>query len=72
MTFEEVKRIRENPTFKNCDNAELSEMIDKAIEKQIPKKCKGFKDTCSCGYGVFPHMSYCSQCGQALDWGRSE
>lgn len=38
MTFEEVKRIRENPTAEDVDNAELHKMIDLAIEKQIPKK----------------------------------
>lgn len=68
MTYEAVKRIRLNPTSEDCDNEELSKMIDTAIEKQIPKKCKKFKDICSCGYGVYPHMNYCSNCGQALDW----
>ena len=38
MTFEEVKRIRENPTAEDVDNAELHKMIDLAVEKQIPKK----------------------------------
>ena len=69
MTFEDVKKIRENPTFENCDNEELSKLIDIAIEKQIPKKCKGFKGVCDCGYGVYPHMRFCSSCGQALEWG---
>ena len=38
MTFEEVKRIRENPTAEDVDNQELHKMIDLAVEKQIPKK----------------------------------
>lgn len=38
MTFEDVKRIRENPTAEDVENAELHKMIDLAIEKQIPKK----------------------------------
>ena len=38
MTYEDVKRIRLNPTVEDCDNEELSKMIDAAIEKQIPKK----------------------------------
>lgn len=38
MTFSDVKRIRENPSFEDVDNNELSELIDIAIEKQIPKK----------------------------------
>ena len=38
MTFEEVKKIRENPTAEDVDNKELHKMIDIALEKQIPKK----------------------------------
>lgn len=38
MTFEDVKRIRENPTAEDVDNAELHRLIDIALEKQIPKK----------------------------------
>ena len=37
MTFEDVKKIRQNPTAADVDNKELSKMIDIAIEKQIPK-----------------------------------
>lgn len=44
-------------------------VILSALEKQIPKKCKGFKDVCECGYGLYPHMNYCSKCGKALNWG---
>ena len=38
MTFEDVKRIRQNPTAEDVDNQELHKMIDLAVEKQIPKK----------------------------------
>lgn len=38
MTYEDVKRIRENPSSEDCDNNELAKMIDEAVEKQIPKK----------------------------------
>ena len=38
MTFEDVKRIRENPTTEDVDNKELHRLIDIAIEKQILKK----------------------------------
>ena len=38
MTPNEALRIRNNPTFGNVDNEELSSCIDKALEKQIPKK----------------------------------
>ncbi len=70
MTYEDVKRIRENPRMADCDNEELSRLIDRAVEKQIPHKCKMFKDKCKCGYVVFPHMEYCTQCGQRLDWSK--
>jgi len=40
MTYEDVKRIRNNPKMKDIDSKELSKMIDVAIEKQIPKKPK--------------------------------
>lgn len=69
MTYEEVKKIRENPTSSDVDDKELAEMIDKAIDKQIAKKCNLFVDTCECGYRVYPHMKYCSQCGKKLKWG---
>lgn len=38
MKFEDVKKIRENPTMADVDNKELSKLIDIAIEKQIPKE----------------------------------
>ena len=38
MTFEDVKRIRKNPIAESCDILELHNLIDIAIEKQIPKK----------------------------------
>lgn len=38
MSFEDVKRIRQNPTAEDVDNQELHKMIDLAVEKQIPKK----------------------------------
>lgn len=86
MTFEDVKRIRQNPTAEDCDNKELSKLIDIALEKQIPKKpiddrypwcicpvCGG------CVYleNVQEHIqneetSYCEHCGQALDWSDTE
>ena len=43
-------------------------VIQKAMKKQIPAKMKSFRDICVCGYSVFPHMNFCSRCGQALDW----
>lgn len=38
MKFEDVKKIRENPSMADVDNKELIKLIDIAIEKQIPKE----------------------------------
>lgn len=38
MTPQEAMEIRKNPHFEDVDNEELSRCIDKALEKQIPKK----------------------------------
>lgn len=75
MTFEDVKRIRENPLMDDIDNKELHKMIDVAIEKQISKKpleenrYYGNGKCPNCG-AVFLDKSthYCGNCGQALDW----
>lgn len=75
MTFEDVKRIRENPTAEDVDNKELARLIDIAIEKQIPKKPKEREGTT---YSYCPCCDsnnlneYCGDCGQALDWGDGE
>lgn len=76
MTYEEVKKIRENPTASDCDNEELGRLIDLAVEKQIPKKPimdndNGIYDDeiCpSCMRRCFPKERYCDKCGQAIDW----
>ena len=73
MTFEDVKRIRENSTAECCDIKELHELIDTAIEKQIPKKPvrKEFgKYCCSvCGNSLLlSSTKLCSECSQAVDW----
>ena len=39
-----------------------------ALKKQIPYKCGSIVGKCKCGKAVYPHMKYCSACGQALDW----
>ena len=75
MTYEDVKRIRENPGADTCDNDALRRMIDAAIEKQIPKKPKmdndnGIYEVEVCPYcmrRLFPYEHHC-KCGQALDW----
>ena len=86
MDYEDVKRIRENPTAKDVDNKELHRLIDIAIEKQIPKK--PIEDeyrwaVCPiCGGSVYlsnirdhildKETTYCEHCGQALDWSDTE
>lgn len=75
MTFEDVKRIRENPTAEDVDNQELHRLIDIALEKQIPKKTLLTKSpykivrACPvCNRRIFMEEKYCVNCGQALDW----
>ncbi len=87
MSFEDVKRIRENPTAEDVDNKELHRLIDIAIEKQIPKKPLGsllteYKFSWVCPNCKTRHVNewcgtnlklpYCSICGQALDWSDTE
>lgn len=57
MTYEDIKRIRENPTVNDVDNAERQRMIDIAIEKQIPRLQCDFVATCTCGKTIYPHMN---------------
>lgn len=37
MTAKEAMDIRNNPTYEDVNNKELSQCIDDALEKQIPK-----------------------------------
>ena len=83
MTYEDVKRIRQNPTAEDVDNAELSRMIDAAIEKQIRKKPILQGDgisyrcpVCNRDVGFVDLLAsetqpYCD-CGQAIDWSDAE
>lgn len=75
MTPQEALKIRNNPTFADVDNDELSNCIDKALEKQIPKKAKNVSDdgieryVCeNCNNLMHRKKNYCDNCGQALDW----
>lgn len=83
MTFEDVKRIRENPTAEDVDNKELHKMIDIAVEKQIPKKpnIHGYREgrevntisyTCTTCNKHIGREAFCKHCGQALDWSDTE
>lgn len=79
MTFEDVKRKRENPTAEDCDNKELQKLIDLALEKQIPQKPLWDDNVphskCPvCNQVIAPYIDspktpYCYWCGQKLDWG---
>lgn len=76
MTYEDVKRIRENPDSESPDNKELSKLIDEAVKKQIPKKPHKYHYPKIIKKGVCPRClqteddsaNYCRACGQALDW----
>ena len=79
MTFEDVKKIRQNPTMDDVDNKRLSEMIDLAVEKQIPKKpiILGYREgrevntisfTCPVCHKHIGRENYCKHCGQAILW----
>ena len=72
MTYEDVKRIRENPTAEDVDKAELAAMIDKAVEKQIARKPRDgiYVGFCECGKIVFADQNYCPDCGQKCDWSK--
>ena len=57
---------------------ERNALLKRAIKKQIPKKVnislKGTTDwntKCHCPncHSMVSHGKYCSNCGQALDWG---
>ena len=82
MTFEDVKRIRQNPTAEDVDNKELHEMIDLAIEKQILKKlrtnddnwlcCRNCGETFSLANTLHKRNKFCGECGTAIDWGDCE
>lgn len=73
MTYEEVKAIQNNPAAEDCDNQELSRLIDEAIEKQIPAKplpYKGFDGQCPDCKVIFLDRAtnYCGNCGKKIDW----
>ena len=63
------------------DYAVAFKMAISALEKQIPKKVNislkgttGWNTKCHCPicHSMVSHGKYCSNCGQALDWGESE
>ena len=82
MTFEDVKRIRQNPTAEEVDYQELHKMIDLAVEKQIPKKprvdddswycCPRCDETFFMWDKLRRRLLYCGNCGQKLDWSKAD
>lgn len=84
MTYEEVKKIRNNGEIEHANIRELQKLIDIAIEKQIPKKPHFEGDgywrgelvydtwvcpNCDTDYEVGADThKYCPNCGQAIDW----
>jgi hypothetical protein len=55
---------------------ELKVFLSKALEKQIPKKPIGRKDTtysfCPCCESGNLQNDYCTDCGQKIDWSDTE
>ena len=85
MTYEEVKKIRNNGEIEHANIRVLQKLIDVAIQKQIPKRPFPTKDAVDMfeadevlwGEGHCPNCEhyirlphkYCYKCGQAIDWG---
>ena len=73
------KRYTTEHNGKMCEKVQLAL---EALEKQIPKKPNGkfnvpnyvlaYGICPSCGLGVNSDMKFCSECGQAIDWGEDE
>lgn len=79
FNFDELIKSGVNQAMEECELT-IGMTLKEAVEKQIPKKAnisiKGTTDyntsvhcpTChKMLTGIKPH--YCSECGQALDWG---
>jgi len=79
MNYEQALKTLDETVIRNL---ELKIVISKALEKQIPKKplrgytCKANNDSwrsCPvCHARQHNTHKYCSQCGQALDWGKED
>lgn len=72
---EAISRISQLKVRPKPDNAkDLCALITakKALEKQIAIKPGGnrFVGKCICEKTVYPHMLFCDNCGQALDWSK--
>lgn len=71
-----IQNCKNNSTIYNTkDWVEYTDEVKKALEKQIPKgvqkKVVGWKINCfcpSCTLEVSNKQSYCSVCGQYLNW----
>ena len=71
--------IHDEKSFQNADTGLVLGYMDRileALEKQIPKKVKNMEKYPNCLCGQCPicsrkllKFSYCTFCGQALDWG---
>lgn len=76
-----------DPHWESGERREHSEWVEQleiainALEKQIPKKVNislkgttGWNTKCHCPncHSMISHGKYCSNCGQALDWGDTE
>ena len=84
MTYEEVLYWHTHNGATIEQERESESLINKALEKQIPKQpkyedvdniygaikrtCTACGDVCMVSKGAKPYEHYCRQCGQALDW----
>lgn len=67
MTYEDVKRIRENP-FEACDIKELQKLISAAIDKQIPKRPDYYADGYADGMLAYDYAK-CPVCEHEFEEG---
>ena len=88
MTYEEALYWHTHNGATIEQERESESLINKALEKQIPKQpkyedvdniygaikrtCTACGDVCMVSKCAKPYEHYCRQCGQALDWSDTE
>lgn len=78
MTYEEAKYWFNHNGADISQEIEMAKVINKALEKQIPKKPVRDKEDVFTWLwrcprcGGRPMQTYCANCGQAIDWSDDE
>lgn len=81
MTYERAFAIWRGDSMATASEyLEMTDLVSKAILKQIPKKPTLYEDKyygCDCGNVLAfkneaPGLTYCLNCGQAIDWSDNE